>query len=173
MERTTLLKLNSKYFIGLLASLVVAGFMFSCGDPEFRTDASPQSLTAADWDLDENGHFLTCPVIVGCDEDGDCIMNVDDSSIDTSDEWRAVCTNKYSEENALDLCMRDYTNEYNECVGEDFEGIIATASAPTAGEYFKDNPAVIQRLATGLARDFGSLLKLEDAKYSIDANSKK
>lgn len=138
----------------------------NCGTSWLRGGSeSEHNLTASDWSLDENGHFLRCPVIDGCDNDGDCIMNAHDQVSEAVNDWRQACTEKYSQENALDLCMNEYGDEYKECVGEDFENIMSEASTPTLGEYFKNSPEIIQILA-GLSQDyFGELLYLDQEKY--------
>lgn len=156
----------------LLVLFIISGFIFSCGSPSWRAEGKEAELDLkpSDWQLDENGHFIKCPEIPGCDDDGDCIMNVDDPFVDVADEWREVCTNKYSEEDSLNLCMSDYSEEYDSCVGGDFEEMRSFSSAPTLGEYFKNDLEVLAVLAESLAMNFGDLLDLGAAESLLKAN---
>ena len=131
----------------------IAALIYSCGGPDWREVTEKQDLKSSDWKFDEDGYFTECPAIAGCDEDGDCLMNVDDSNVSELDDWRTVCE-------SLATCMQDYVDEYQECVGGDFDEIITEVTGQTAAEYFKDSPEVLESIANSLLQNFGPYLTL-------------
>ena len=157
----------------------IAALLFSCGGPDWRNVKEKQDLESSDWKFDEDGYFTECPAIAGCDEDGDCLMNVHDSNVTEFEDWRAVCEAKDAE-SPLATCMQEYTDEYNSCVGGDFEGMRSEAMSPTAAEYFKDEPEVIQVLNNLIESHYGPLLLIGEtenfykkiADYNLTADNK-
>lgn len=132
----------------LIILFFIPALLYSCGGPEWRNTKQKQDLELSDWKFDEDRYFTECPAIAGCDEDGDCLMNVHDSNVTEFDDWRTVCE-------SLATCMQEYTDDYDECIGGDFEELRRMAGAPTLEEFFKGDSDIVQVVTSLLLVNFG------------------
>ena len=153
-----------KTFLTILFLLVgltlVMTLFLHCGGPQAPTRSKTiGELGVTDWSWDDNGNFSTCPMIVGFDDDGDCIPNAYDPDPFTPNDWKQVCHQKYASippEDAEKLCMNDYEQLLADAGGPDLEDMLMLAGAENLGSILGATSGLLGAIAGWFGGDGGN-----------------